>query len=255
MIYDYVKSVNVEKLDAEIRASAITVALDHVTVLGPDVTITFKASLSNSEKTLLDTLVDDHVNTPSEQVPTLVQLDQPADTNGRIMVRPTAAAAGWVFSLIPIEFSTAKLNSLHAKKPDGTSRAGISYKIYDANDAEITDAQNEGNAVKTVIDFEPPHDYEIIGGYVQQKVTPTTDMRMWVVAVPDVPEAYGGSKEMVGGVNLKFIDPTDKVNADGRVAKYMAYNATYHTNKLRLIVKHDAGIQHDLLLILEMFRP
>jgi hypothetical protein len=59
---------------------------------------------------------------------------------------------------------------------------------------------------------------------------------------------------MIGGVNLKFVDPSDKVEADGRVSKYMSYSATYHTNKLRVILKHNAGIQHEVMLIIEMFK-
>jgi hypothetical protein len=180
--------------------------------------------------------------------------DEQRDPDGRLYSRPTAAKAGWVYFLYPIEFATSKLNSVYCKKADDTSRTGITYKIYDASGTEITDSQNEGNAVKTIVDFEPTHDYEIVGGQLQQHTRPTTNIRLWVVGVPDIAENYGGSKEMVGGVNLKFIDPTDKVHADGRVSKYMSYNATYHTNKLRLILKHDAGIQHEVMMILEIYR-
>lgn len=176
------------------------------------------------------------------------------DADGATILRPKAAKAGWTFFMSPVEFTTAKLNSVYCKKHDDTTRGGITYKIYDTNGTEITATENEGNAVKTVIDFEPSHDYEIIGGHLQQNSKPTTNMRVWVVSVPDVSEGNGGSKEMIGGVNLKFIDPTDKVNADGRVSKYMTYNATYHTNKLRVIIRHDAGVQHDILLVFEMFK-
>lgn len=194
-------------------------------------------------------------STVNEQLNWLKNEDNnPKDADGSILIRPKAAKAGWVFSLFPVEFTTGKLNSIYAKKYDGSDRSYFTYKIYDSNDQEITEAQYEVNAVKTVIDFEPTFDYEIIGGQVQQKTLPTSDVRIWVVAVPDVPENYGGSKEMVGGVNMEFIDPTDKVSADGRVTKYMTYSATLHTNKLRLIVKHSAGVQHDLLLTLDMFR-
>lgn len=178
----------------------------------------------------------------------------PVDIDGRSLIRPVAAKAGWTYFYCPIEFTTAKLNSLNSKKHDNTNRSGISYKIYDSNDAEITEVQNEVNAVKTVVDFEPTYDYEVIGGQLQQHTKPTTNVRVWVIAVPDVAEQYGGSKEIVGGANLKFIDSTDKINADGRVSKYMTYNATNHTNKIRVILRHDAGIQHCAMLILEMFK-
>lgn len=179
---------------------------------------------------------------------------QQLDSDGSVIIRPKAAKKGWVFGIIPLEFTTSKLNSVFSKLPDNTNRSGITYKIYDSNDSEITNSQNEVDAVKTVIDFEPTYDYELIGGQIQQHTKPTTDIRLWVVAVPDISVSYGGSKEMVGGVNLKFIDPADKVNADGRVSKYMTYNATNHTNKMRLIIRHDAGVQHDLIIFFDIFR-
>lgn len=176
------------------------------------------------------------------------------DLDGAIIIRPKAAKAGWTYSLLPVEFLTSKLNSVISKKHDNTDRSGVTYKIYDGDNVEITTTENEINAVKTVVDFEPSFDYELIGGQIQQFVKPDSDIRLWVVGVPDVSEAYGGTKEMVGGVNLKFIDPTDKIQADGRASKYMSYNATYHTNKLRIIIRHNAGIQHNLMLVLELFK-
>lgn len=176
------------------------------------------------------------------------------DVDGAQILRPKAAKSGWTYLLCPIEFTTAKLNSISATKYDNSNRAGITYKIYDSNDVEITTSQNEGSAVKTVIDFEPSFDYEIIGGHLQQHTKPTSNIRLWIVGVPDISEQSGGSKEMVGGINLKFIDPSDKVNADGRVSKYMKQHQTLHTNKLRMILRHDAGVQHEVMMILEMFK-
>lgn len=179
---------------------------------------------------------------------------QVTDVDGRILQRPVAAKSGWTYFMCPIEFKTSDLDSVYAKKHDNTDRTTITYKIYDVNDAEITDSANEGNAVKTVLDFEAPHDYEIIGGDISQISTPASDIRLWVVAVPDIPEGSGGSKEMCGGVNFKFLPSFGKIRADGRVSKYMTYNATYHTNKLRLILRHSAGIQHDIMMVLETFK-
>lgn len=176
------------------------------------------------------------------------------DADGRTLVRSVAAKAGWTYFMCPVEFTTSKLNSIYCKKYDDSNRSIVTYKIYDSNNTEITDAQYETNAVKTVLDIEPVYDYEIIGGQLQQYEKPTTDLRLWVIGVPDVPEAYGGTKEMVGGINLRYIDPTDKVHADGRVSKYMPYNATYHTNKIRLIFRHNAGTQHNLMMVFEIFK-
>lgn len=178
----------------------------------------------------------------------------PSDIDGAIMIRPKAAKKGWVYALLDIEFVTAKLGSLYSKTKDGTDRAGVSMKLYDADGAEVTSSEGEAGVVRTVVCFEPPYDYEVIGGQLQQAEKPTTDVRVWVTAVPDVPANYGGSKEMIGGANLKFVDPADKIMADGRVSKLMPYSATYHTNKLEFTLKHDAGVQHNAMILVELFR-
>jgi hypothetical protein len=252
--YQYTKSANLETLQSEIQSSSIVTALDNLTSLGSTITIVFKTTLSNTDETTLDSIVENHVNIPTIDNEISVKINQPKDADDAIIIRPKAAKTGWTYFLNPVEFTTAKLNSIHSKKHDGSNRTNTTYKIYDSNDVEITAVQDELNAVKTIVDFEPLYDYEIIGGQLQQHTKPNTNIRLWVIAVPDVPENSGGSKEMVGGVNLKFIDPADKVSADGRVSKYMTYNATYHTNKLRLILKHDAGIQHDVMMVFEMFK-
>lgn len=176
------------------------------------------------------------------------------DADSAQIIRTKAAKKGWTYGIIPIEITTSDLSSVYSELEDGTTRSGITLKLYDNTDTEITLEANEGNAVKTVVDFEPNYDYELIGGKMQQQSLPTTDIRVWAIGVPDLTPAQGGSKEMVGGVNLKYIDPTDKIEADGRAAKYMTYNATYHTNKMRLIFKHNAGVNHDILISFDIFR-
>ena len=104
------------------------------------------------------------------------------------------------------------------------------------------------------MDWEATHDLEIIGGYLKQAVIPSDDLRLWVVGVPDVPEAYGGSKPFVVNVNLKYIGLEEGVRVDGRAPKYMAYSATYHTNKIRMIFRHAAGTKYKLSMIFELFK-
>jgi len=177
-----------------------------------------------------------------------------SDIDGTMSIRPKAAKKGWVFALLDIEFATAKLGSLYSKTKDGADRAGVSIKLYDADGTEVTAQEGEAGCVRTVVCFEPPYDYEVIGGQLQQREKPASDIRVWVIAVPDVPAAYGGSKEMIGGANLRFVDPADKIEADGRVSKLMPYSATYHTNKLEFTLKHEAGVQHAVMILVELFR-
>jgi hypothetical protein len=176
------------------------------------------------------------------------------DTDGATLVRVKAAKTAWTYGVIPIEFRTADFNSTVSILHDLTNRIGVSTKFYDNYSTEVTDVANEAQITRTVVDFEPTYNYEIIGGQVQQHTKPNTDIRVWVTAVPDIPVGSGGSKEMVGGVNLRFIDPSDKIEADGKASKFMKYDATYHTNKLRFTIRHDAGVQHDLLILLNIFR-
>lgn len=60
MQYDFVKAVNVDQLTQEIRNSAIVTALDYISVLGNDVSIFFKATLSGGDQTILNSLVSAH---------------------------------------------------------------------------------------------------------------------------------------------------------------------------------------------------
>ncbi len=180
------------------------------------------------------------------------------DTDGAQIVRNKAAKKGWTFCSLPFEFETARLNdTLYSKDSVGNSRTFITMKAYDINDVEVTTAgllnANYATIVKTVIDFEPPYDYEIIGGDLRTLTTITNDMRLWIVAAPDVP-APNGSKEMGGGINLKYLTPGNVWSVDGRVTKYATYNATYHTNKIRIILKYPAGTNESLTVIVQLYK-
>jgi hypothetical protein len=138
------------------------------------------ADISNGKAQVNDGNVD--ITGVSNQINHLKDI-QAIDSDGRVLTRSVAAKSGWTYFSLPIEVTTSKLNSVYVKKFDGTDRTGVTYKIYDVNNVEITDAQNEVNAVKTVVDFEPTYDYEVIGGQIQQHTQPTTPIRVWVVGV------------------------------------------------------------------------
>jgi len=72
--YEYTKDVNASKLENEISVSSITIALDYILTKGAVVEIWFKATLSTDEKTILDTVVANHQDTPSVDDPTPVDL-------------------------------------------------------------------------------------------------------------------------------------------------------------------------------------
>jgi hypothetical protein len=177
------------------------------------------------------------------------------DADGSRVVRSKAAKAGWTYQLTSPEFVTSTLSSLYHKDAAGDDLNHCLVKFFDSSNNELTDQGScDTSCVKTVFSFEPPWDYEIIGGTIKTVDNVAQDVRVWVIGVPDIPEAYGGSKVMVQGVNLKFVDPNNGIETDGRAAKYMTYSATYHTNKLQVIVKHPAGNKTELMVAFELYK-
>jgi hypothetical protein len=185
------------------------------------------------------------------------------DSDGSTIQKQKVTTSGWVYQLHCFEFKTATLNTIVSKKEDGTDynfATAKFYKLDNGSEVEITgdDLNQEfldANCVKTVIDWEPTHDYDIIGGSLKQKDVPTEDVYLWVTGVPDVPAQYGGSKLFVSSVNLAYIGTDQGLRIDGRVAKYMPYSSTYHTNKFRLTLRHSAGFKHEVVMQFEIFKP
>lgn len=182
-----------------------------------------------------------------------------SDIDGIPFMRLKASKKGWSFWAVPIEITTSTLQgSAYCKDAAGNDISGITCKIYDGNNAEITTAgllnANLNSCVKTVLDFEPSFDYEMIGGALRINSNPSTDIRLWIIGAPDIPAQYGGSKEFASGVNLKFMAPDSSFEIDGRVTKYVTYNAQTHQGKLRVILKHPAGTSVNMQIIIHTYR-
>lgn len=181
------------------------------------------------------------------------------DSDGAQIVRIKAAKKGWSFWAIPIEITTSTLlGSLYCKSSDDLDIPGINCKIYNGNNEEITTAgllnANLNTCVKTVIDFEPQFDYEIIGGALRINSNPSQDIRLWIVGAPDIPAQFGGSKEFASGINLKFLAPDSSFEIDGRVTKFLTYNPATHQGKMRIILKHPAGTQVNMQIVVHIYR-
>lgn len=181
------------------------------------------------------------------------------DTDGAQVVRIKAAKRGWSFWSVPVEITTSTLlGSLFCQDSSATNIPWISCKIYDGNNAEITTAgllnANLNQCVKTVIDLEPTFNFEIIGGSLRINSNPSQDVRLWLVAAPDIPVNMGGSKEFASGINLKFLAADNSWEVDGRVTKAVTYDPTYHSGKIRIILKHPAGLQVNMMFVVELYR-
>lgn len=181
------------------------------------------------------------------------------DIDGAIIVRSKAAKKGWSFWAVPMEITTATISgNVYSKDSNSVDIPGITCKIYNASGTEITSPGildvNLATCVKTVLDFEPAFDYEMIGGALRINSNPAQDIRLWIVGAPDIPAIYGGSKEFASGINLKFMAPDSSFEIDGRVSKYVTYNATDHRGKLRIILKHPAGLQVNMQIVIHTYR-
>jgi len=259
MLYQYEKFCHASQLNEEIDNSSIIKELDSIQTEGSFTNIVFLSELSVEEKSILDTLVQNH-SPIYQEIPLINQpveiKNTEIDEQGRQIIRMAAGQVGWAFLAHPIEFKTAKLGSLYEKKVDGTDRAISTVKFYDANGTEVTDAQYETDIVKTVILVKPPHDFEIIAGSLHQIERPTTNARIYVIAgIIELGGAY--VKEFIGGINMKFIGADEQMRFDGRAAKYMKKDIVgvpYQANQFQITVKHDAGVNHDFMFMLEYFR-
>lgn len=184
--------------------------------------------------------------------PSTVKMAGPTDSDEASLYRLKMAPTGWTYQLASFELTTSKLNSSISLDYEGQSRGDCTIKFYDADDVELTTQGSlDTDCIKTVIDFEPTFDYEIIGGFVSALTVPTTNIRLWVIGVPDIPAAYGGTKVMANGPNFKF---KQIIETDGRVAKRMTYSETYHTNKIRFEFVHNVGLQHEFMINMEYYR-
>lgn len=186
----------------------------------------------------------------------------PRDSDGSALSRTKITTTGWHYQAHGLEFETSKLNSLYSRKPDNTDYNFSIIKFYkDVSGVETEIVGNDlnqtfldANCIKTVVDWEPTSDIELIAGSLKQKVIPVQDIHFWLVGVPDVAEAYGGSKPFVVNVDLAYIGLENGISVDGRAPKYMSYSATYHTTKLRLIFRHLVGFNHKLHFVFELFK-
>lgn len=195
-----------------------------------------------------------HVTSPSLAISAL-RGENPTDSDGSPLMRTKVAPSGWHYQLHGLELTTSKVNGYYDANDAGVGYGYATVKHYDSNGTLLTTQQDiDASCVKTVLDWEPTWDYEMIGGSVFQTSSPTNNFRFWITAVPDIPSNMGGSVPFGTSINLKYVDKTGNVSMDGRSPKRLTYSATYHTNKLRITHTHDAGLQHTILYMFELFK-
>lgn len=179
------------------------------------------------------------------------------DTEGRQVQRIAAAKSGWTYLADTFEIETSKAGSLYCKDYLGNSCSAFSVKFYKEDGTEIaTQGDLDAYCVKTEVLFKPSYDYEIVSGNIHHSDVPTSDVRVWVVGgIIELGGAY--VKEMVRGLNMRFVGTDDHIKTDGRASKYMKKDIVgvpYQGNQLKFIFKHDAGYKHKIMMVLEFFR-
>lgn len=177
------------------------------------------------------------------------------DSDNTALYRLKMSPEGWHYQAHGITFTTATLNSLLNNDETGTDIGDASLTFLDASQIALTtQATIDTSCVATCLDFEPAYDYSIVGGQMFAPSGLTIDLRVHVIAVPDLPSAYGGSKIMVENVNLKNFAGSSLI-IDGRTAKRLNYDATLHTNKMRVIINHAILDKKEIHIVWELYKP
>ena len=75
-----------------------------------------------------------------------------------------------------------------------------------------------------------------------------------VVAVPDLPPAYGGQLAFLANPRIKWIK-NEFMEIDSAInPAELAYSAVYHSNKIRIIVKHPVGAKTEFQFRLKIYK-
>lgn len=199
----------------------------------------------------------------------------PLDYDGSSKTTVKICKTGWHYEPRDLDFCTSVYNSLYNKKhdgggiDDGTDYGDAGLKFYKSDDSELylqqqgyeseSEAQFQtrldADCVKTILDWQPTYDMQLIAGQLMISNPPTNRAYLWVILAPDLTEAQGGSVPFAaGGWNLKFLRDKSLFYSDGKAAKFISYDPVYNTNKIRLIGKHDSGQRIDLQMIYEHFK-
>lgn len=178
-------------------------------------------------------------------------------SDGRLTVRVTTSAKGKAYRLKIFSTYSSDPSTLHNIDPitDKDSR-DCTIRIY--NEAgELT--ENKDDAVKTIIDYEPDHAYEIIGGWIDlPKDLEGLDTNNWFISCIGLPDIKQVAVAFVGELSIEAV-LGGIVKANGRSTLYMPYT-TYgnppqsaHTNKIRWVIKHPKGVAKRFQFYTEVF--
>lgn len=180
------------------------------------------------------------------------------DQDNAAVTRIKYCTEGWHLHQRGMEFETATFGSLIDKKINGSLKIAdwpnfddATLSIYDS-EGNLLESQESCSAsgVLSVVNYMPSSSIEIIGGRVYQKEKATSKMRGHVVVAPQIPAASGGCKVMVSNLNFEM---ADNMVIDGRTVKRLDPIPGMPVNEIRIAIEHNVGVQHRLLIALDIF--
>jgi hypothetical protein len=263
-VYVYTKTpVSLDRLIQEINQSSIIVALDlsETSVLGDQLTISFKSELSVGEVSTLDTLVANHSGEPLPVVPDLVDLDIPKDEENVPYFKQMIAQGNKKFKATCMTFTTGKYKSLFSKDSEGNDLDLCDLVFMDASRNVLTKGENESdpdfqtrldqNCKFTWLYFTPNTDYGISKGRFMYRGIPSGEFHNWLEFAPHIPKAYGGSVPCLeGAFPLDMLNQGDFYQMDGCACLIIEKEETYYSHRIGHKIEHELG---DSLKICSIF--
>ncbi|MEO5348885.1 MAG: hypothetical protein H7836_04490 [Magnetococcus sp. YQC-3] len=191
------------------------------------------------------------INDIGQQINFLVSgFQQPTDASHRPIYRIATTTEGWHYQAHCLEFTTSKINGYYNKNENGVDLGFVNHKIYkliEGSYVQITDALEENLAVKTEINWNATHPFDIVGGKYIHNLPPSSDCYFYLLGLPGIANVHFFN----GGLNLKNIASGQPVDFDGRSSKYLPSGIPH----FRIIINHALGVVHTGQMIFELFEP
>lgn len=170
-------------------------------------------------------------------------------------VRNTTCKQGRRYHSRYVSFDTAQQDDFDNTDYIEQNFGDITYTMKDINGNTTTD---NSLCKETYIDFEPVFNYEIAGGILDIPLELAgNDDDAWeahVIAAPDVSVSNGGSLIFVANPHLKWLRGKQLGVDVSLNPSELTYSATYHTNKIRVVIKHPVGARSNFQVNFKIFK-
>lgn len=171
------------------------------------------------------------------------------DPDGASVVNPKLATQGRNYQSLFASSVLGKYAGIISKDISNADSGLFIQKIYDAEEIEITDSTNEGNAILTTIEWKPTHSYDIQGFCVYQANQPASDIFLNAIQAHNIPLELGGTKVVIQGYNLRLGPFGNRgVNWVGDSTTTVEYDPNYLSHESILKIYHPTNTSHEILI-------